>query len=61
MSLEDVKNTMNAKHLRQMATHEHSYGAPLGHLKVEPTQEQLDKEYEERRAKGDLFTQTKKD
>lgn len=49
---------MQAKHDVQMAAHQSAHGK-LGELQVEPTQEQLDKDLEDRRAKGELFTQQK--
>lgn len=51
--------TCNRKNADQIAMHEASYGAKLGVLKTQPTQKQLDKDFEDRKAKGELFTQQK--
>lgn len=44
------------KHRMQMEAHEAEHG-PLGQLAVEPDDQQLQMDFEDRRAKGELFTQ----
>lgn len=47
---------MAAKHQIQMNHHVNEYG-PLGVLRRQPTQAELDKLFKEREKNGDLFTQ----
>lgn len=39
------RDVMQMKHMAHIATHEHAYGARLGHLKKKPTKKQLDAAY----------------
>lgn len=47
---------MAEKHAMQIAAHENEFGK-LGVLRVPPTEEELEQDFEDRRAKGELFTQ----
>lgn len=57
--IEKAEDVVQHKHNMHILAHENQYGAKLGELKNPPTQEQLDKDFEDRRANGELFTQQK--
>ena len=53
----EIMNVIREKNALQIQMHERAYGAKLGELKNPPTKKQLDKDFEDRRAKGELFSQ----
>lgn len=52
-----VEQTMKMKHEHHIMTHEATYGAKLGELRFGPTEEQMEQDFEDRRATGELFSQ----
>lgn len=56
MEIMKIISEKNALHIQ---AHEKAYGAKLGELKNPPTKKQLDKDFADRKAKGELFSQQK--